>query len=98
MSIEEYKKEYKEKGKKIATDITHIANSSYEKDVIEGFVEQSRKEHRTLQESTMRVFVKLFEKWSEDYENGRYDLRNEATVRVSHKIYEEIKNEAFPFI
>lgn len=56
--------------------------------------------HRTLQQSLMRGFVlPLLKRWSEDFKNGHYDLRNEATVKLANKIVESIKdNEYLPFV
>ena len=50
------------------------------------FVEQlTRNEHRTLQQSTMGLFLECVDAWAakKDHE---YDLRNQATVEMCRKI------------
>lgn len=50
------------------------------------FVEQlTRREHRTLQQSAMGLFLDCIEAWA-DKEEHEYDLRNEDTVRLCRKI------------
>lgn len=43
------------------------------------------REHRTLQQNIMGFFVAVIEAWATLPED-RYDLRNEATVRLARKI------------
>ena len=54
----------------------------------EAFVEKlCRGTHRTLQQSAFSTFLLCIEKWAEMYEEGCYDLRNEATCRMSAEMW-----------
>jgi len=48
-----------------------------------GFAEAVMREHRTLQQNLMRVFLKTIEEWAKQKHS---DLRNEYTVETSRKI------------
>ena len=55
--------------------------------------------HRSLQQSVFRLFYRCIRSWSECYDNGNYDLRNEATCKLSHEIVEFLKEkDGIPFI
>jgi hypothetical protein len=62
------------------------------------FVNKVTTQHRTLQQSTFKLFMDCIKKWSEMDGNGFYDLRNEQTVKLSKKITESLKDEYIPFI
>lgn len=47
-------------------------------------------EHRTLQQSTMRLFMATIEEWSKQ---EHYDLRNEQTIKICKKIMEALGDE-----
>jgi len=52
----------------------------------EGFAEEITNDHRTLQQSSMRVFLLCMKKWALAYEIGRYDGRNEYTCKLAAAI------------
>ena len=55
--------------------------------------------HQSLQQSVFRLFYRCIRSWSECYDNGIYDLRNEATCKLSHEIVEFLKEkDGIPFI
>jgi hypothetical protein len=59
----------------------------------EDFVEQlTLREHRTLQQCSMAVFLSCIEAWA-DKKDGHFDLRNEDTVRISRIIKERLLEE-----
>jgi hypothetical protein len=68
-----------------ARALTDFLNSSMDDDVDE-FVATIMREHRTLQQQTMDLFLRMCKGWCEMYAKGFYDLRNEATVRDAVKI------------
>lgn len=77
------------KGAKLAKDFGDFVNSygHNEKDFIEGFMSQ----HRTLQQSSFRVMLKLIEAIaSEEY---RFDGRNEATHLMAKKLVKGFNHE-----
>lgn len=54
----------------------------------EAFVEKlCRGTHRTLQQSAFSTFLLCIKEWAEMYEEGCYDLRNEATCRMSAEMW-----------
>jgi len=71
-------------GEKMARELGHYVNALGGDHA--DFVEQlTRGEHRTLQQSAMGLFLECIEAWA-DTPEGRYDLRNEDTVRLARKI------------
>jgi len=58
-------------------------------------------EHRTLQQGITRFAVAWLEKMAEAHDNGDYDMRNEASVKVGKEFVENVSYEArkgIPFI
>ena len=52
--------------------------------------------HRSLQQSTMRLFLSVIQRFSEQ---KNYDLRNEKTVMLSKKIMEAVGDDKYlPFV
>ena len=65
----------------------------------EGFAEAITNDHRTLQQSSMRVFMLCIKKWAACHESGRYDGRNEFTCKLAAEIMKLPDAEfAAPFI
>lgn len=63
------------------------------------FVEFVMMDHRTLQQSMMRLFLGCIKAWAEKAEKGEYDLRNEQTCKLCQKIVARFDNEmGLPFI
>ena len=51
-------------------------------------------EHRTDQQLIAEIFFAVLKHWSDAYEAGNYDARNEATVKLAHEMVsksEELK-------
>ena len=44
------------------------------------------REHRTNQQLIAGFLLELLEHWSNEYEAGNYDLRNEATCELAHDV------------
>ena len=63
-----------------------------------GFADAIRKDHRTLQQEVMKTFVALIDGWAEDYDKGRFDARNEATVKLAKELREITKMTYIPYI
>jgi hypothetical protein len=66
----------------------------------DAFVETlCRGTHRTLQQSAFSTFMACIRTWAEMYEEGCYDLRNEATCRMSAEIIKQFGGDTYvPFI
>ena len=74
--------------------------NSYDRSGDKIFVEKiTLRIHRSLQQSVFRLFYKCIRSWSECYDNGNYDLRNETACKLSHEITELLKDrDGIPFI
>lgn len=76
-------------GKELAEAIGNFVNGADSKD-IDTFVEAMiNNVHRTLQQNTMKMFVRLVQKYAQ-LPDSHYDLRNEATVQLCKKIVERL--------
>ena len=66
----------------IGADIEKVLNAlKTNKEAAAYAVELIHGDHRTHQQSFMRLFVaKMLEAWAKDKEHGRFDRRNQATV------------------
>jgi hypothetical protein len=65
----------------------------------EDIVEEIKNLHRTEQQCMMNVIMECIKSWSKDADEGWYDLRNEATVKLANKIMKAIGEEPhLPFI
>lgn len=51
--------------------------------------------HRTLQQSMFNCMIECMRDWSEMYEKGRYDARNEDTCRLSNEIIKQFGDELY---
>jgi hypothetical protein len=66
--------------------LKHVNNTAFNP---AGFVSLLMSRHRTLQQSTMRLFMACIKEWSEE---KNFDLRNEATVVLAKKIMDAVGN------
>ena len=71
-----------EKAMRDLLDCTNVMGS--DKDVAEAISNVLSKEHRTLQQSFMRVFVQSMNQ----YKDTRFDQRNEQAVKLAKEITE----------
>lgn len=62
--------------------------------------EELHNTHRTLMQSTTGVLIQFIELLAEDYKNGFYDARNEASCKFAKKVMENTDSidRALPFI
>lgn len=95
ISYEEFRK--CTSGKDVAIELSDFVNSSYSTTEQE-FVDTLLSEHKTLQQSVFRLFIKCVEGWAEMYDKGYFDARNEATCELSKQIVEVVKDKAIPLI
>lgn len=80
-------------GKSAAKMMSDFVNAAATGDRKE-FVEVMGKEHRTLQQNFTRLCVQWFKHLSDQ---ERYDLRNEASVRLAKEIMQKC-NTSLPYI
>jgi len=74
-------------GKVMAEELAQFVNGASRSEK-EAFVNQMLREHRTLQQSTMALMMKLIEGWAL---TENYDGRNENTGLLSKKILLSLK-------
>ncbi len=85
-------REQNEKGRKLANDILdYVNNLSCDG---ESFANTICRSHRTLQQSTMRLFIATICKMAEN----DTDARNEASVELAKKIAEIAKDYPLPLV
>lgn len=74
--------------------ITRFVNNYGHSDEL--FAKLLMREHRTLQQSVMRLFMVCIEEWSKQ---EHCDLRNEATIALSRKILSLLEEDrCLPFL
>jgi len=83
-------------GKELADAMSKFVNS-FNPDS-KTFVEAVTNDHKTLQQSTMRLFMKCIERWAEMRDEGSFDRRNEDTCRISKEIMTKVENKSLPMI
>ncbi len=81
-----------EKGKELANDILDYVNNLACDE--ETFANTICRSHRTLQQSTMRLFITTICKMVEN----DTDARNEASVKLAKEIAEIAKNYPLPLV
>ena len=74
---------------------------------VEAFLGEISRYHRTIQQGLMReIILPLLKQWATDHAEGRYDLRNEDTVKFcaavmeasEHQVLAEVPLPYFRFI
>lgn len=75
----------KEKGKKLAREMSNLMNSSSQAGA-EGFIEEMSNEHRTLQQSFTRFCLQWLENVAERKGSQNVDLRNKASQEVCENL------------
>jgi hypothetical protein len=53
------------------------------------------KDHPTLQQNKMRLFVAMLRIWADRYEKGLYDLRSESTCKLAAEIIKNVDPDLF---
>jgi hypothetical protein len=82
---------------KQAEEIVHkledFANSFITGKFEEHFADMITSCHRTIQQNIFRLFLPTIKKWARAYEENRYDLRNEDTVKTCKKMIDALGEE-----
>lgn len=86
-------KNHGELAEQAAKNLADSLNSFGNGPEIEIFVETMLKEHRTLQQSSFKAILRLIQRWAELESSGRYDGRNEFTVKTCRKLIETLEKE-----
>lgn len=85
-------------GKQIAQDLLDMVNVMNNDKEVQAFVDEILNSHRTLQQSAAGLMLKTFAGWAEMKDNGYYDLRNEATVKVGKTITDATEDYYIPYV
>jgi hypothetical protein len=81
------------KGAEAARELANYVNAMGHS--VEDFVEQlTLREHRTLQQRAMALFLGCIEAWADRKEHG-FDLRNEDTVKLCRRIKEALAEVSY---
>lgn len=83
------------KGQEAAQAFMQFINGASRSD-IEAFAKEVTSDHRTLQQSAFATFMRCVENWAENEHNGRYDGRNEMTVKSSKRIVTQLDMDTSP--
>jgi len=76
-----------EEGRKAAKALADTLNSFSDRSIIEGFIEEmENRTHRTLQQGFTRLCVEWLKACRNNFEEGRYDGRNEASCDLAAKL------------
>lgn len=96
--MNDWERKAKEEAQRTADTLTRFVNCMGHKE--EGLVEALRGTHRTLKQSVTRFCVKWLEQCAQDHDNGFFDLRNEASVKLGKAFVENVPVEvrALPHI
>ena len=79
----------KSDARQLANQIADMVNTMCKDIITKDFVEEMSCQHRTLQQNFTRLCVNWLKELNKNYENGYYDLRNEASCKLANEI---IKN------
>jgi len=91
--MEDYEAKEKKMVKDAVNNLSNFVNKFGAPD--KKFAQEVMNEHRTLQQSMMRLFLATIEEWSKQ---TQYDLRNEDTIRISKKIMSVMEDEGLRFV
>ena len=72
------------------------SHKGYRKAVVEGMAHAFMREHRTIQQETVKHFVQMLQLWGDSPEARVSDLRNQATYQFAQKLIQD--QPCFPFI
>ena len=88
-----------DKGYKLAKDLCDAVNPmGYETEFSQGFIDGFNRQHRTLQQKAGVVLYELLKSLAENYQQGRFDLRNLKICEFAAKVIKQFPDEYFPFI
>jgi len=59
-------------------------------DEMQDLAEAICRDHPTLQQNKMRLFVEMLRIWADHYEKGIFDLRSEATCKLASEILKNV--------
>ena len=83
-------RENKKRGEEVANSLSKMVNVlGGNREAEQAFIDEVTNDHRTLQQSTGGLFIKVFSAWADQADKGFYDGRNEALVMFAKKLRDE---------
>jgi len=86
-------------GEEAMTNLVNMTNRENNPEAVQGMLSAFMRNHRTLQQNTVRMFVAMMCHWAklvEQEPNWFVDLRNEASAEFAKKLLKDAPG--FPFI
>jgi hypothetical protein len=80
-----------EEGRKIARQMMDAMNCCSDREVVDGFMDELRRTHRTLQQAYGKVVIESILTFAEMNDGNWTDARNEAICSLSAKLREVIR-------
>lgn len=81
----------------VANDVFHFLNVMGNSDVPELVYQLTWKQHRTIQQTLFRdLIVPIIKEFAQMADEGRYDARNEGTVRAARRLRHALESEPTP--
>ena len=84
-------------GKDVAQMVCRIMNNMNPDYDIDLFVNEILLDHRTIQQTTGRLILRMIVAWGDNGRAGRYDARNEMICKISEKLLTILEDEYFVF-
>jgi hypothetical protein len=81
------------KAVQVASDLSHFINGA-SRDDLKLLAKEITEDHRTLQQTTMLLFLECITIWANDHDTGCFDMRNEMTCALSYQIRAEHNEDA----
>ena len=79
-------------GREVGEMFSDFVNSGFHSER-EEFAETIAYDHRTLQGDSFLTFLKCIEHWSNAYDSGDYDARNEYACKASKVMLDALKEK-----
>lgn len=99
MSLTDSEFDRDSRGAKTAEALANAVNGFTDDDYRQFAEAMCHREHRTLQQNFFRAMVAAIKQWAEDCREGRFDLRNEGTVKLSAQIVQSVDDlERLPHV
>jgi hypothetical protein len=83
-------------GVEVARDLMKMVNC-FDSSYVQPFIETVTNDHRTLQQTAMGLFLQTICAYANNYDKGRYDLRNEESCRLAVGIRSFLEKEQYVY-
>lgn len=95
--LEYYEQKSYEAGQRAMKEfMERLHTAGNHKHLIEGMMDSFMRDHRTIQQETVKLFVTMLQVWGSQPQSNVSDLRNEATYEFAQTLRKDMP--MFPFI